>query len=99
MDRQLLWRFVYAFAWSVKALHLETKDLGWSPEELAWPAEVLGGGMAKIPGDSRIVQDRFVRVFSDFFRGQFEDEEFWAAQKEAKQKIFSSWTDWNAIKK
>jgi|GEM_PF-4565475 len=93
-DRETLWRFCYAFSWALEALMWETKEL-WSQEEMGWPRLLRDG--RRIPGTARIVQDRFIRVFSDLFRylAAGDGKEYWQTMESVKAKIFTNWTNWD----
>lgn len=94
LDKETMWRFCYVFSWALEALMWETKELWSEQEEIRkWPKMIRKG--KQVPGDSRIVQDRFVRVFQDFFLSFTDNHnEYFKIQEDVKKKIFSSWHDW-----
>lgn len=96
MDPLLKWRFLQTFSYAVEALMLETRHLGWSPAELAWPRAIRSGVKQKLNGHCRILQDRFALVYSDFFRDTSGNaNQFFQLRSEFIKLIFTEWKDWS----
>lgn len=64
-------------------IHSTPED--WSEEEKKYGQKILKG--EKIPGDCRLVQDRFASVCQKLWRSEHEIEEI-------KKEVFSSWHNW-----